>query len=212
MTRKGKIARLPRDVRDELNQRIENGEPGKDLVAWLNGLPEVKRVLAAYFGGREITEQNLSEWKGGGHLDWQKQEEERERASEFSADAEKLADSTDGGLTGHLTTVLAVRYADTLANWNGEVTPEFRRKLQALRTLRQDLVALRQTDLNEIRMEMEQTRFEWEEEIADDELQKRVLATKEFLMEKRVGYRDLMNLLKGSMPSKEGQVSPKKSK
>jgi hypothetical protein len=33
MTRTGKIARLPREVREELNRRLQNGEQGKRLVA-----------------------------------------------------------------------------------------------------------------------------------------------------------------------------------
>lgn len=188
MTRRGKIARLPRNVRDELNQRMEDGEPGKDLVAWLNGLPEVKGALERHFGGREITEQNLSEWKAGGYLEWQKQEEEQYRVSEFSANAGKLENAAGGFITGELTTVLAARYADTLANWNGEATPEFRRKLQALRMLRQDLVALRQTDMEEMRMEMEQARFEWEDEMAESDLLRHDFETKEFYSKKRIFY------------------------
>jgi len=36
VTRNGKIARLPRAVRQELNRRLDEGEQGKKLVAWLN--------------------------------------------------------------------------------------------------------------------------------------------------------------------------------
>ena len=50
-TRRGKIARLPLAVREELNSRLRNGEPGKDLVLWLNSLPAVQEVLAAQFQG-----------------------------------------------------------------------------------------------------------------------------------------------------------------
>ena len=46
-------------------------------------------------------------------------------------------------LTGAL---LAARYAAALADWNGEVTEEFRRKLRALRGLCQDIVELRRGD------------------------------------------------------------------
>ena len=63
MTRTGKIARLPQDVRDELNQRLENGEPGAELLAWLNSLPDTKRMLAARFGGHEINHPNLTAWR-----------------------------------------------------------------------------------------------------------------------------------------------------
>jgi len=69
-SRRGKIARLPQRVRDELNQRLLDGEPGKKLVEWLNGLREVKSVLKLHFNGSPITEQNLSEWKQGGFRDW----------------------------------------------------------------------------------------------------------------------------------------------
>jgi hypothetical protein len=34
--------RLPRNIRDELNQRLENGEPAGAILPWLNALPEVK--------------------------------------------------------------------------------------------------------------------------------------------------------------------------
>jgi hypothetical protein len=35
LTRNGKIARLPLAVRQELNRRLDEGEQGKKLVAWL---------------------------------------------------------------------------------------------------------------------------------------------------------------------------------
>jgi hypothetical protein len=36
MTRNGKIARLPRAICDQFNQRLENGGEGKALVEWRN--------------------------------------------------------------------------------------------------------------------------------------------------------------------------------
>jgi hypothetical protein len=60
-TRNGKIARLPKHIRDGLGRRIENGEPGKDLVEWLNGLPAVQDALKQYLAGHPVTEQQLIE-------------------------------------------------------------------------------------------------------------------------------------------------------
>ena len=82
MTRTGKIARLPREVRQMLNQRMENGARGKDLVVWLNSLPEVKAGLAAGFGGAPITESNLSIWRRGG-WDWLEQQQVAETAKQL---------------------------------------------------------------------------------------------------------------------------------
>lgn len=95
-TRNGKIARLPKAIREQLNQQLEEGVPARSLVAWLNGLPKVRAVLKAHFAGTEIREQNLSEWKKGGFQEWQRHQEavalaERlyERAEEMKARARK---------------------------------------------------------------------------------------------------------------------------
>ena|ERR1039458_6977812 len=170
MTRNGKIARLPRPIRDELNRRFQDGEPGVQLVDWLNGLPEVHRVLAEAFGARPISEQNLSEWKAGGYRDWLARQETLAQARELAADATELAQATDGRLTDHLATVLAARYAAALAGWNGELTEEFRRQLRALRGLCQDIVELRRGDHSGARLSLEQERLEREREKTEEEV------------------------------------------
>ncbi len=170
MTRNGKIARLARAVRDELNRRLQDGEPGVRLVAWLNGLPDTQRVLATDFGGRPINEQNLSEWKAGGYRDWLARQETLSQARELAADAKELTAATDGKLTDHLATVLAARYAAALAGWDGEVTDEFRRKLRALHGLCQDIVELGRGVHSGARLNLEQERLEREREKTEEEV------------------------------------------
>ena len=80
---RSKIARLPFDVRNELNRRIENGEPGKVLVEWLNDQPETELMLNANFRGRAINAQNLSDWKAGGYQEWLAQKELRAEARQL---------------------------------------------------------------------------------------------------------------------------------
>src|SRR5207302_10820872 len=101
LTRNGKIARLPRSVRDELNRRLDEGEQGKKLVAWLNGLPDVQAIVVTEFGGKALREQNLSEWKQGGYRDWLAKQEAleiaerlREDATEWSTEARPLLTDT----------------------------------------------------------------------------------------------------------------------
>jgi hypothetical protein len=106
-----KTARLPKAVRDELNRRLENGQPGKQLVTWLNGLPEVQAVLAADFGGKPVREQNLSEWKQGGYRDWVTQQEALELAARLGEDAAELSAADRPPLTDTLALWLAARYA-----------------------------------------------------------------------------------------------------
>jgi hypothetical protein len=56
-TGSGKIANLPSEIRDELNYRLNDGEPGNELVEWLNAKPEVIKVITERFDGRPISEQ-----------------------------------------------------------------------------------------------------------------------------------------------------------
>lgn len=170
MTRNGKIARLPRGLRDELNRRLAEGEPGTRLVAWLNVLPEVRAVLAGEFAGRPVSEQNLSEWRQGGFRDWQARQETLGMARELAADAGELAAATDGRLADHLATVVTARYAAAVAGWDGEATEDFRRRLRALRGLCQDIVELRRGDHSAARLKMESERLERDRERTEEEV------------------------------------------
>jgi hypothetical protein len=66
----GKIARLPNDLRNRLNSRLRDGDAGPRLLLWLNGLPQVREILARDFHARPITQQNLSNWRLGGYQEW----------------------------------------------------------------------------------------------------------------------------------------------
>ncbi len=170
MARNGKIARLPRDLREELNRRLQDGEPGGPLLDWLNALPPVTQALAKEFDGAAISKQNLSEWRAGGFAEWQARQEALIQTRELSADVTELAAATDERLTDHLATVLAARYAAALTGWNGEVTEPFRRQLRALRGLTQDIVELRRGDHSGARLNLERERMEREREKTEAEV------------------------------------------
>jgi hypothetical protein len=170
MTRTGKIARLPREIRDQLNQRLLDGQPGQRLLAWLNSLPEVQRVLAADFDGRPLSEQNLSQWKAGGYEDWLTRRETLDQSRELTADYRELAATTDGKLTEHLTTVLTARYAAALAEWDKQTTGTFQDKLRTLHSLCQDIVKLRRTDHYATRLNFEVKQQNGEEEKTEMEI------------------------------------------
>ena len=70
----GKIARLPRKIRAQINQRLADGVLGHRLIDWLHTLPKVRRLLARHFGGRPINAQNLTNWRQGGHQRWLQQQ------------------------------------------------------------------------------------------------------------------------------------------
>jgi len=78
MTHTGKIGRLPTTLRDQLGHRLEDGLTATEILDWLNQLPEVQQILDDHFDGRPITEQNLSDWRQAGHLEWIRREEARQ--------------------------------------------------------------------------------------------------------------------------------------
>ena len=169
ITRNGKIARLPKTIRDELNRRLSDGEPGNQLVAWLNGLPEVQEVVATEFGGRTVREQNLSEWKQGGYQDWLRQQEALELVRGLSAEGEELQAATAEPLTEKLVVWLAARYAVAtrkLAGQDGNTELDWQR----LRELCSDVVALRRGDHSAARLKIEQERLERDRQLTEEDL------------------------------------------
>ena len=173
MTRNGKIARLPYAIRDLLNCRLRDGKQGVKLMKWLNGLPKVQEVLAEEFGGRPISEQNLSEWKQGGFEDWLRHQETRawvRALADESADLEEIAG--DFSVADWLSAPLAV----ALGRWVHEITvgaqnnPEQRKGLLAIA---RELAELRRSDHEEERLRIDRERWVAEqEEKKNEELEK----------------------------------------
>jgi hypothetical protein len=145
MARNGKIARLPQNVREELNQRLADSEDGAVTLDWLNGLELVKEFLAGEFGGREINKQNLSEWRRGGFVEWElresfcRQAPRRKRVNDLIATESKQLDPE---FVDSLAAVVAGRLAELLARWDGEVTAEMERKLKWLGRFSQEVARL----------------------------------------------------------------------
>jgi hypothetical protein len=144
-TRNGKIARLPRFVRDELNERLERSEESPQLLAWLNELPEVKEVVQDDFAGIPISKQNLSEWRQGGFEEWLARRELWEHAHNTMDFAEDLAGEGEHVLADDVATVLAARYAALLAKWDGEVDEKFEAKTRAINRLCRSVVQLQRS-------------------------------------------------------------------
>ena len=149
MKRTGKIARLPRTLRDQLNQRLHNGEPGVDLIQWLYSLPGVQASLAEHFNGVPISPQNLSEWNNGGFLDWLTTQELLEDAREFAVNTAELPGYTDGELANALSHAITARYAVLLGKMplDGPINPDLLDRFNLLHRLDRHVARIqRRTD------------------------------------------------------------------
>ena len=165
-TRRGKIARLPKGIREQLNRRLADGESGARLVAWLNGLPEVVAVLADEFAGQPIREQNLSDWRLGGYEDWVRQKEAREWVRNVSEEAVELGgESGDASLTDRVSVLATVqvgrRLRELASEWDGS-----EQHSQQLQALCQELSKLRRGDQEARWLRLAEER--WQDEIAKE--------------------------------------------
>ena len=186
MSRFGKIARLPLDVREQLNRRLQDGEIGKDVVVWLNSVPEVQAVLKAEFGDRPVNEPNLSDWRTGGYEDWRVHQDTMQQVNELVANAKELTGASNTPLSELLATCLAARYAVELSRLTTKTPREGTRPtgeaegnggcdLDVLRKLCRDVLALRRLDLAAQRLRIEREAADREMRADEEERKEKVL-------------------------------------
>ena len=174
-SRNGKIARLPRLIRNQLNTRIEDAEPGPALLKWLNGLPEVQELLARDFESRPINEQNLSDWRQGGFRDWQRNQEINEQVRQLIDMSDELGDTADSSdIARRLSDVLIARlFAETQQLL--ETCTDPRERFQYICTALKHVKALRQVDQSAIQAQILQDRWDYECEDRHQEERRRGL-------------------------------------
>ena len=143
--RTGKIARLPYALRQQLNRRMRDGEPGAKLLEWLNGLPEVQSFLVAQFKGYAIQKQNLSQWRRGGYQDFLKEEVTRGELRTFLEEIKGLQEEAKDGLTDQLALYLVVQAALDMKRLKS--APPDDTTAEQWRELRARVVELRRGDL-----------------------------------------------------------------
>ena len=147
---------------------MQDGKPGKQLVVWLNSLPEVREALKEEFGARPITEQNLSEWKLGGYRDWERHEESCALVARLTDEAGDLkVAANDGAVSDRLATVVAAELAALTRLMLAETTDP-KERWQRLKEMLPELARLRREDHKAARLFMEEERWEMER----DELEK----------------------------------------
>jgi hypothetical protein len=174
MSRNGKIARLPGPIREQINLRLQNGENGRDIIAWLNSNDEVKAVLANEFGGHEINDENLSQWKHGGYHDWELLQAALAETGRIVSEGMELDKIGDKALADKLAVWLLGRYAVATRKLIENENDPAAWKL--LREVCHDLVALRRGDhfaewlrIDREKLELQRRRQEREEKAATSE-------------------------------------------
>ena len=148
--RKGKIASLPLVVREEVNQRLLDGQKGPKILAWLNADERVLKILDELWGEEPVSSQNLSEWRQGGYQDWIKRRDQIEQTKSLSTYALQLAQASGGNISDGAAAIMAGKILELIEagpvkvkGEDGEEHEEF-----DVAGFTKALVALRSTDLD----------------------------------------------------------------
>jgi hypothetical protein len=165
LDRNGKIARLPKHLREELNRRLENGERGQPLLQWLNSRLEVRELMAAEFDGLPVNKQSLSQWRRGGYAEWLRQQETRDMAQQMITEAGEFQPVDTPPLTDRMAVWVTARYLLSVRRLTEQTGAEAS-DLPVLQEFCRDLVALRRGDHCAARLKMEQDRLSRRREAA----------------------------------------------
>jgi hypothetical protein len=170
---KSKIARFPRTIREELNERLDRSEQHRCILKWINGIPEIQTVLKNEFGGEPVKRQNLTSWKKTGFRNWLL----RQAALDFTQDGlnDDLDASTLERMSAKLIRHLQLRYAAVAGSLpDPQEDPEA--ELRRLAGLCANLTALRRGDLSAERLAVEQQRLALEKSRTEQEMEKQFWA------------------------------------
>jgi len=164
MSRIGKIARLPHDIREQLNRRLLDGQSGPDILAWVNELPQCRQMLAQKFGGRPIDDNNLYEWRYGGYEEWLYHEDRRDRLGAQFEHLAKLDAIGDGHeVAERLGAIVAAELARQLNFLEG--ISDMNERWIRLREISRELTRFRRENCNHQRLRLAEERLETETEL-----------------------------------------------
>ena len=130
---RSKIGRLPFAIRNELNERIRDGAQGAELLDWLNGLKETKKILRE-MGSDAVNAQNLTDWRSTGYKDWLDDQADADRFRRLAEVSHTLATAAGGSAAGVACNIATAKIMDALEGADEDKIADLTRALAALRS------------------------------------------------------------------------------
>ncbi len=130
---RSKIGRLPFAVRNELNERIRDGAQGAELLDWLNGLKETKKILRE-MKSDAVNAQNLTDWRSTGYKDWLDDQADADRFRRLAEVSHTLASAAGGSAAGVACNIATAKIMDALEGADEDKIADLTRALAALRS------------------------------------------------------------------------------
>ena len=137
---RSKIGRLPFAIRNELNERIRDGAQGAEILEWLNGLKETKRILREMgsASGRAasaapVNAQNLTDWRSSGYKDWLDDQKDADRIRRLAEVSQTIATAAGGNAAGVACNIATAKIMDALEAADDDMIADLSKALVALR-------------------------------------------------------------------------------
>ena len=130
---RSKIGRLPFAVRNELNERIRDGVQGPDILGWLNGLKETRKILREMKSG-PVNAQNLTDWRSTGYKDWLDDQERADRVRRLAEMSSTIAASAGGNIAGVGCNLVTGKILEVLEESDPEKVADLAKALVQLRS------------------------------------------------------------------------------
>ncbi len=159
--RKGKIASLPRPIRDEVCRRLDDGQSGSVILPWLNAVPQVVLILADRWDGKPITDQNLTEWRQGGFRDWLESEARAAKTRALADLSFSYAKASGGDLSEGALAAAVGRAIETLESLEGN---DLNKTLSALAKARAMELKAREVAQNDLTLAQRDRQLSLEEQ------------------------------------------------
>ncbi len=157
-----KLSQLPKPIRDQLNERLDDFQPAPIILEWLNNLDEVKALIQSKFNGHPFTDGNLSDWRMyGGFREWRNLRDTDTSARLITEDTAALSDSpspADVAVADQLATVLMIdliRMADTMRACKDDL-----QKWKLLKGLLGEISRIRREDYRRRKLDLEEQRLD----------------------------------------------------
>ena len=117
--RRGKIARLPWEVRKTVCAMIADGRPAREVCEFVNSGDALSSQ-----GIAPLTEQNVSEWRAGGQKEWEANQASAARLARLNEASLHLVEASGGDPSAVGSRILAGRLAEMLESLgDGDAVP-----------------------------------------------------------------------------------------
>lgn len=143
----GKIHRLPAATRDEICERLNNGQTAEQILGWVNALAPTRKMLRDLFDGKPISPQNLSTFRQGSYFKkWMDDQRKTEAIKDMATFSMRAATAAGGDMGEGAVAILAGKIMTAAESADPEEFEKYAKALHHIRNAELQARAARQRD------------------------------------------------------------------